>query len=146
MNEHPTHASIVRVIGSQGSGSLRGQFIELTGGNALVDPGADLLRHRDRVAVLRAQPITQLLQPCGDLVEVHRLLTPVSLHHVHLRFGRHALRGISTNRSPAQTEAADGSDLNNLRGAPAYSGRLDSKFVIEGRFDFPSTVTNSGKV
>lgn len=77
------HRSVVRVVGGHGGGGLGGELVELAGGDALVDAGADLLRDEDWVAVVAAEAIAQLLQPRRDLVEVHRLLTTVSLHHVH---------------------------------------------------------------
>lgn len=67
-----------------GGGGLGGELIELAGGDALVDPGADLLRDEDGVAVLLAEPVAELLEPRGDLVEVHHLVAAVPLHHVHL--------------------------------------------------------------
>ena len=68
-----------------GGGSLGSELVELAGGDALVHTRAYLLRDEHRVAVLLAEAVAELLQPRRDLVEVHRLLPPVPLHHVHLR-------------------------------------------------------------
>lgn len=79
-----THRGIVRMIGGHGSGGFGGQFIKLAGGDALVNAGTDLLGHENRVTVVAAKAITKLLQTGGDLVKMHCLLTPISLHHIHL--------------------------------------------------------------
>lgn len=78
-----THTSIIRVVSSHSGSSLSRQFIKLTRGDALVDSSAHLLRDKHRLTVLGAEPITELLQPRGDLVEVDRLLTPISLNDIH---------------------------------------------------------------
>lgn len=83
MGKKNTHGSVIGVVGGHCSGSFGGQFIELAGGDALVDAGAHLLRHEDRIAVVDAEPVTQLLEAGRDLVEVHGFLTPISLHHIH---------------------------------------------------------------
>lgn len=81
------------MISSHSSSSFRCQFIELAGGDALVDPGADLLSDEDGVAVIDAEAVAELLEASGNLVEVHGFLTPISLHHIHLActFLRHSL-------------------------------------------------------
>lgn len=71
------------MIGGHSSRGLGRQFIELAGGDPLVDSSADLLGHQNRVAVVEAKPIAELLQASRNLVEMDRLLAPVSLHHVH---------------------------------------------------------------
>jgi len=67
-----------------GRGGLGGELIELAGGDALVDPRADLLRDEHGVAVVLAEAVAELLEARRDLVEVHRLLAAVPLDHVHL--------------------------------------------------------------
>ena len=47
------------------------------------DDGAHLLSDDDRLDVLRVQAVTEVGDPGGDLVESHRLLPTVSLHHEH---------------------------------------------------------------
>lgn len=72
------------MIGGHSSGGLGGQLVELSGGDAFVDTGADFLGDEDRVAVVNAEAIAKLLETRGDLVEVDSLLPPVTLHNVHL--------------------------------------------------------------
>lgn len=79
-----THRSIIWVVSGHGSGGFGGQFIELASGDTLVDASTDLLRHKHGVTVIDTQTITQLLQPRCYLIEMHSLLLPVSLHHIHL--------------------------------------------------------------
>lgn len=85
---------VVGVGGGHGGGGLGGELVELAGGDALVDAGADLLRDEHRVAVLLAEPVAELLEPRRDLVEVHRLRPPVPLHDVHLRWPSAAAAGV----------------------------------------------------
>lgn len=73
------------MVGGHGSRRLSGQLIELAGGDAGVDSGADLLRYADRIAVLLAETVAQFLQARSDLIEVDGLLAPVPLDDVHLR-------------------------------------------------------------
>jgi hypothetical protein len=81
---HGGYRGVVRVRGRHGGGGLGGELVELAGGDALVNPRADLLRDEDGVAVLLAEPVAELLEPRRDLVEVHHLVAAVPLHHVHL--------------------------------------------------------------
>jgi hypothetical protein len=69
---------------SHGRRGLGGELVELAGGDALVDPRADLLRDEHRVAVVLAEAVAELLEARRDLVEVHCLLAAVPLDHVHL--------------------------------------------------------------
>ena len=78
-----THRSVVRVVSGHGGGSFSGQFIKLACGDAFVDASTDFLGHQDWVTMLHAKSIAQLLQPRRDLVEMHRFLTPISLHYIH---------------------------------------------------------------
>lgn len=73
---------------SHGRRGLGGELVELAGGDALVDPRADLLRDEHRVAVVLAEAVAELLEARRDLVEVHRLLAAVPLDHVHLPLRR----------------------------------------------------------
>ena len=72
------------MISGHSSGGLGGQLVELSGGDAFVDTGADFLGDEDRVAVVNAEAIAKLLKTRGDLVEVDSLLPSVTLHNVHL--------------------------------------------------------------
>lgn len=73
------------MVRGHGGCGLRGELVELTGGDALVDAGAHLLGDKHRVTVLVAEPVAQLLEPRRDLVEVDGLVPAVALHHVHLQ-------------------------------------------------------------
>ena len=48
--------------GGQGGGGLGGELVELAGGDALVDAGADLLCDEDGVAVVLAEAVAELLE------------------------------------------------------------------------------------
>ena len=91
------HRGIVRVGGGHGRGGLGCELVELAGGDALVDPQADLLRDEHGVAVVLAEAVAELLEARRDLVEVHRLLPPVPLHHVHVAFGPPAGEEVPSN-------------------------------------------------
>lgn len=78
-----TYRGVIGVGGGHGGSSLRGELVELTGGDALIDAGADLLGDEDWVAVLLAEAVAELLKPRRDLVELHRFLPAVALYHVH---------------------------------------------------------------
>jgi hypothetical protein len=88
------------VRGRHGGGSLGCELVKLAGGDALVDPRADLLRDEDGVAVLLAEPVAELLEPRGDLVEVHHLVAAVPLHHVHPPPARTSVERLARARSP----------------------------------------------
>jgi len=72
------------MIGGQGSSSFRRQLIELTGGDPFIHARTHFLRHKNRVTVFGAQTVTEFLEASGDLIKVHRLLPPISLHNIHL--------------------------------------------------------------
>lgn len=92
---------VVGVGCGHGGGGLGGELVELGGGDAPVDAGADLLRDEDGVAVVLAEAVGELLEPRRDLVEVDGLLPPVALHHVH----RAARPGLPSNTWRARIAA-----------------------------------------
>jgi hypothetical protein len=108
---------VVRVGGGHGRGGLGGELIELAGGDALVDPRADLLRDEHGVAVVLAEAVAELLEARRDLVEVHRLLPPVPLHHVHVvaGFGPPAGRGLPSNTWCAPPPPSAGFEAREVR-------------------------------
>ena len=61
------HRGIVRVGGGHGRGGLGCELVELAGGDALVDPRADLLRDEHGVAVVLAEAVAELLEARRDL-------------------------------------------------------------------------------
>ena len=50
------------MVSSHGISSFSGQFIEFAGGDAIVDTDIDLLKDEDRVAMVDAKTITELLE------------------------------------------------------------------------------------
>jgi len=105
------------VGGGHGRGGLGCELVELAGGDALVDPRADLLRDEHGVAVVLAEAVAELLEARRDLVEVHRLLPPVPLHHVHFAaaFGPPAGRGLPSNTWCAPPPPRAGCDAREVR-------------------------------
>lgn len=71
------------MVGGHGGGGFGGQLVELAGGDAFVDAGADFLGDQNGVAVICAEAITKLLEARGYFVEVNRLLPPVPLYDIH---------------------------------------------------------------
>ena len=74
---------IVRVFSCHCGRNLRGEVVQLHGGHASVEAVDDLDRDLGGVNVVHVEAVAQLLDPGGDLVEVHHLLPPVPLHHSH---------------------------------------------------------------
>ena len=72
------------MLGGHRGGDLRGQVVQLHGS----DPGVEAADHLHcdlgGVNVVSLQPVAQLLNPAGDLVEVDGLLPPVPLQYDHL--------------------------------------------------------------
>lgn len=75
---------IIRMVCGHGRCSLGSEFIELAGGDALVNPHADFLSNEHGITMLRVQAIAQFLEPCRDLIKMNGLLLAISLNHIHV--------------------------------------------------------------
>ena len=74
---------VVGVLRRQVRRRLGRQVVERRRGHAVVDALNHLLRHPRRVHELRVEGVAELRDARGDLVEGHRLLAAVTLHHLH---------------------------------------------------------------
>eukprot|EP00966_Prymnesium_polylepis_P146894 3392691-Prymnesium_polylepis.1 len=81
--------AVVGVLRRQEGGRLRGEIVQLLGGDAVVHAANNLLRDDHRVDVLGVEAVAQLLDPRGNLVEGHVLAAPIAFDNQHL--GRDAV-------------------------------------------------------
>lgn len=124
-----------------GGRRLRREFVELAGGDAHVDAGANLLRDQHGIAVLLAEAIAQPLEPRRDLVEANWLSLAAQLHDVHL--GREIRRAGGGVRLGSGLWAEKGMRVSDrLGGAESEANRAGAACSISNLNRLPRKGSN----